>query len=405
MTRFHLYATHNDSDISSVLGRPEYSYRFVQSYFERALQRLGETHIIKSLSVDLADVHNESDVLLSFMPPHKVPASIVGTSIVVFAWEFDTLPDEGWLGDPRNNWYSVLERSPGAITLCAMTVETVKARLGADFPIVSISAPVWDDFSPLRMDKPVHEWTLSGHGIVIDSRSPALPESTVVDDFGVILDGVVYTSVFNPNDGRKEWVDLISAFIAAHRENRDATLVLKLIQTGLENGAPVVFDVAAALGHFECRVVVVQGYLDDVNYRRLCAWSTFAVNSSRGEGQCLPLLESMSAGVPAVAPDHTAMADYVNPGNSFVVESSPQLSYWPHDPRMKYTCFTYPVVWESLRDRFIESYDVAVSKPDVYGAKCDAAYTTARSLCSVAAVDSQLAEFFETVRRRSGIQQ
>src|SRR5690554_653962 len=42
------------------------------------------------------------------------------------------------------------------------------------------------------------------------------------------LDGVVFTSLFNPHDGRKNWVDMITAFCVEFRDQPDATLVLKL---------------------------------------------------------------------------------------------------------------------------------------------------------------------------------
>ena len=41
------------------------------------------------------------------------------------------------------------------------------------------------------------------------------------------VDGVVYVSVFNPKDGRKNWHHLITAFCWAFREVDDATLVLR----------------------------------------------------------------------------------------------------------------------------------------------------------------------------------
>ena len=44
----------------------------------------------------------------------------------------------------------------------------------------------------------------------------------------VVVDGVVYVSVFNPLDGRKNWHHLITAFCWAFRDTSDATLVLKM---------------------------------------------------------------------------------------------------------------------------------------------------------------------------------
>src|SRR5207253_2984059 len=43
------------------------------------------------------------------------------------------------------------------------------------------------------------------------------------------LTGVVYATVLNPFDGRKNWEDLLSGFLWALRDRADATLVIKLI--------------------------------------------------------------------------------------------------------------------------------------------------------------------------------
>ena len=47
------------------------------------------------------------------------------------------------------------------------------------------------------------------------------------------VEGVIYVSVFNPKDGRKNWHQLITAFCWAFRETADATLVLKITQNDL----------------------------------------------------------------------------------------------------------------------------------------------------------------------------
>ena len=49
------------------------------------------------------------------------------------------------------------------------------------------------------------------------------------------VDGVIYVSVFNPQDGRKNWHRLITAFCWAFREIDDATLVLKITHNDLSS--------------------------------------------------------------------------------------------------------------------------------------------------------------------------
>ncbi|RZA19666.1 MAG: glycosyltransferase family 1 protein, partial [Proteobacteria bacterium] len=126
------------------------------------------------------------------------------------------------------------------------------------------------------------------------------------------LEGVVYTSVLTPSDGRKNWEDMLTAFAWAFRDVQDAVLVLKLGGVNLEKRHHEMVALLSKLAPFKCRIVAIHGYLDAGNYEDLIAASDFYLNASRCEGLCMPLLEYLCAGVPAIAPDHTAMADYVD---------------------------------------------------------------------------------------------
>jgi glycosyltransferase involved in cell wall biosynthesis len=137
--------------------------------------------------------------------------------------------------------------------------------------------------------------------------------------------GVIYTSVLNPRDGRKNWSDMLTAFCYAHSDRDDATLILKFVHHDGSIPMTEVRDTLARLPAHKCRVVAVGGFLEEQAYRALIAASTFIVNSSLGEGQCLPLMEGMSYGKPVIAPRHTAMSEYVDKEVGFVVDSSEEL--------------------------------------------------------------------------------
>lgn len=415
--RFLLYAAHNRNRIGSALGKPDYSYLFVMKHFERFLPELGETVILEDLDDAPRTADPDSEMLLLFMPPHKVPVELVDSAIPVFAWEFDTIPDEDWDGDFRNNWYNVLERAPGGITHCRFVAETVKTRLGGDYPMGMIPSPTWDEFSRLYRPErdPLGSWSIDVDGVVVDSRSahvaedagrpldvdnPELDDRFEARTSRVDFEGVTFSYVFNPTDGRKEWMDAVSAFVDAFASEPGATLILKLVQVDLRRGAAMVWKAIAGLGRFDCRIVLVQAHLDGPSYDALIARPTFVLSSSRGEGQCLPLRESMSAGVPAVSPDHTAMADYVNARNAFVVKFSRRWSGWPHDPRAALRCLTYPVVWESLRDKLREAFVCATTDQDLYRTMSRAAFDEMKGFCSLATARTAMTQFVEDVRGR-----
>ena len=67
---------------------------------------------------------------------------------------------------------------------------------------------------------------------------------------------------------------------------------------------------------------------------------------------CMPLMEFMSAGVPAIAPDHTAMADYITTDNAFIVRGTREHNVWPHDPEQMFRTMRYRIEWDSIVEAF-----------------------------------------------------
>ena len=76
----------------------------------------------------------EACVFLSFSPPHRTPVNFACPTLPVFAWEFSTIPNEAFAGDPLNDWRTVLRASGAAITHSSYTVNAVREAMGADYP-------------------------------------------------------------------------------------------------------------------------------------------------------------------------------------------------------------------------------------------------------------------------------
>lgn len=214
------------------------------------------------------------------------------------------------------------------------------------------------------------------------------------------LNGVVYTSIFNPRDGRKNWEDILTAFCIAFREQKDVTLVFKMTYKDMSGYLEDVFSLLCQLHPFQCRVVVIHGYLQPDEYASLIGATSYIVNSSRSEGQCLPLMEYMSCGIPAIAPDNTAMADYVNESNSFVVASSPEPHYWPHDPQQIFTTLWYRPSWESLHAAYLESYQIATQSPETYSSMAQCAWESQYNYCSRDKLNIRLESFLDGMREK-----
>jgi glycosyltransferase involved in cell wall biosynthesis len=187
------------------------------------------------------------------------------------------------------------------------------------------------------------------------------------------LSGIVYTSVLNPKDGRKNWADILTAFCHALGDREDATLVLKMTHFSAAAYLEELLGLLAAIGPVRARILILHGFLAPDEYRQLVAATAWYVNASRGEGLCLPLMEFMASGVPAIAPDHTAMADYCDASSTLVVRSSREPTRWPNDPAARYRTRRYRIDWQSLADRFRESYAMATADSVRHGTMAAAA--------------------------------
>jgi glycosyltransferase involved in cell wall biosynthesis len=211
----------------------------------------------------------------------------------------------------------------------------------------------------------------------------------------VMLSGVVFTTVLNPRDGRKNWSDILTAFCHALGDREDATLVFKMTHHSVASFLGDLLMKLGEVGPIRARVLAVHGFLTDQEYHRLIAASSWYVNASRGEGLCLPLMEFMSAGVPGIAPAHTAMADYVDERSTLVVGASRVPTRWPNDPRHRVRTRYYRIDWESLAGRYREAYAIATNDPGRYATMSQAAAAAIRGYAGRERVAALLEDHLE----------
>lgn len=426
------HSTYGKNTIATSLGLPEYSYWFVRKAFAPLLEAWGVVAPVASPHEDVdpvfrsAEAHGQPCVFLSFSPPHQTPLNLACPTVPVFAWEYDTIPDEAWNDEPQNDWRTVLRRVPAAITHSEFSVRAVRRALGADYPIWSVPAPVADRQTGLessaagwrsRVELEVADalvfdtrdiaLSLFGYGQDVKSARAMRLLQASVREAGrgrrrITLEGVVYTTVLNPVDGRKNWADMAAGFIYAFRDEPHATLILKTTHRDLHEAVIPILQDLAKLGSFCCRILVVHGMLDDETYRRLVEATSYTVNTSHGEGQCLPLMEFMAAGRPAVAPRHTAMLEYVSPENAFVVADHHRPAFWPHDVRQANRCLRHQIEFADLVRRYRESFLVARDRPERYADMSRAAVAALRAFCGDGVVSERLGEVFGHLKMQTG---
>ena len=231
-------------------------------------------------------------------------------------------------------------------------------------------------------------------------RSSPKPVSEEVSNL-LELEGVVYTSILNPQDGRKNWEDLVTAFCWAFRGDENATLVLKMTHHKLATFLGKLLLLYSQMSPFRCRVVAIHGFLTSEQYQQLIDRSHLVVNSSHCEGQCLPLMEFMGQGVPAIAPDHTAMADYVTTKNTFVVKSSLYPTFWPLDERKAIRTLCYRIDWHSLMESFRDSFEIAINDEETYQSMSSASITSVEAVAGQEVVYNKMQDYLSRTAQKA----
>ncbi|MEN6556634.1 MAG: glycosyltransferase, partial [Thermoguttaceae bacterium] len=379
-------------------------------------------------AVNAARQEGLDPVHVIFRPFQEAHLSPTVRNVVVPAWEFPDIPNEAFDGNPQNDWVATANRCAMVLVGGPFTARALESA-GVRTPIRIVAVPTpeaYFDMPRWRSDRrtalncspyvfPQTDMQASGSPMVVAVPSspswrerlrvwamhgyrrwvkPCLPGrlKTVVGaalkagwgawrhaaiacprDRWLDLDGVVYTSVFNPIDGRKNWQDMITAFLCAMRDREDATLVMKLAN----NDPAVVGQVVDFYRRLDyahrCRVAIVPDFLDEADMLELARASTYYLTTTQAEGNCLPLMNYLAAGRPGISASHSAIADYFDADVGFVVESHPAPCAWPQDSRLRWRTTWHRLNWSSLVDQICESYRIAKEDRACYDRMASAA--------------------------------
>jgi hypothetical protein len=368
-------------------------------------------------------------VQVSFLPFQDFCPALSVPNIIVPAWEFPDVPDHVFDGNPHNDWVATARACDVVVVGGQFTVDTFQ-RAGIATPIRIVPVPTPDEYfripawrgdHPLHIPRPAYVfphpdvpdaamWDAPEHRtrdeappapsfrgrlrdrmrlIYSQYLKPLVPPAghtllkTLTRRLGrnawdryvescrrpyVDLSGVVYTCIFNPSDGRKNWEDLLTGFVWALRDRADATLVVKLVtknRTWIDR--ILMYYRCVGLAH-RCKVVFITDYLKDEHMLDLLRASAYYLTTTRAEGNCLPVMNYLAAGRPCVSPCHTAIGDYFTNEMGFIVEAHPEPSIWPHDSRLRFRTTWNRVVWTSLVEQLRQSYHVARHDRPAYDA-------------------------------------
>ena len=361
-------------------------------------------------------------------------------------WEFPRIPDRDFGWDTRQNWARIGGRASLIVTACQMTAQSFR-QAGVGCPVEVVPVPIADSAFRVPSWSPDFTWQttcryMSWGGPPVDpgerpAAFPSLPpgkrtawvargkdrydryirpwlslqaqqwlwqskeatlkalrsrKTTAVERLPRLqparleLSGLVYTTVFNLADQRKNPHDMLTAFLLAFKDRPDVTLVLKLATTPDTELHHVEYlrNLCSGFGiEHLCRVIVITDYLSDDDLLELFRATTFYVNTSRAEGACLPLQQALACSRPGIAPAHTAMADYMDDRVGFVIASQPEPTHWPHDPQRRIETNWHRLDWSSLHDQFLRSAELAGADQRRYEAMAASGHERMKNYASV----------------------
>ena len=381
-------------------------YAAAMRSFAPALSSLGAVEIVGSMAAARAVCAERRAqgwhcILFSFGSPRHAPLHAPCPIVPVFAWAFPTIPTGTADGDPRSDWRRVLRFAGRAITFSRFAAAAVRAAMGADFPVAVIPppprTPSGTAVAGLLPQPPAWRRTIRLRGIVFDSRDyaftpekPRLPPpvwdggSQFETGRDIDIEGLLVTSFLDFHDGRKDGDLLVRAFTTACQDYGDAVLLLKLTEP-VGHWMRALHVCLSAQPRFACRIIAMRGPLADEDYDAVISASHWYASAANAEGLCLAMQDFLAAGKPAIAPAHTAFADYLTPANALIVASEEEPWTWPQQPAPEPWSWTqhpddvgpttaHHVSWTSLVAALRQAYTLTATAPQAYAALSAAAH-------------------------------
>lgn len=344
------YSTALDGDLAQLLGAPHYSYRFAEAKFRAAFAAAGLALTLlpapeacataRALPGNPASDMAGGLVHLIFRSTEHIRLLKPARNIACFAWEFEVLRD--WTGPnehPFRNQVRMLSLCDEVWVPCTFTRDVLR-RHGIG-PVHVIPAPVVTPDRPRRS----RLQALAAIGqvgvmpLVAHFLRPAAENARIAAHGAVSLLDVlapppggtpplVYLAVLNPEDFRKNLDAMLRGFDHFQQAFGPAVLIVKLLTAAsrfpLDRAIAEILPNKLASGTVFAndRIVFFNRFLSDDDMGALFDLADFYLCTSLAEGQNLPLLEAMAHGVVPVSTAVTAMADYIDPDNSFVIETT-----------------------------------------------------------------------------------
>ena len=343
-------STEGEGEIGPQMGRAHYSYRLVSERFARLLAGAGfapinvrmpekykrKTDLSALIGRDVAD-----PVHIAFRWTENLRYMPSALNICHFAWEFEAISDRQLVsGRATSNQKRMLGLADEIWVPSNYTLNTLK-KFGLEKSYF-IPTPVCGAMLPVRLSKSdaadrlslvpsVPMFLSSGltHGAnnaVGDALMDGLGSRPFVEPWRRGNDVRIFLTVLNPEDLRKNLLNMLEGFaLATAQRGRDILVVKLSVPSGDYFGDSAPHEclrrryLFRPVSIYHPRILFVWDYLDDVQLSALYSMADFYLSASHCEGQNLPLLEAMAHGTVALSTRNTAMLDYIGDDTAVVI--------------------------------------------------------------------------------------
>lgn len=338
--------THGLNNVPSFApGRQHYSYEIARRKFESALRYLDlEMHDVPRPEIYTAPISRPflgpNCCHLIFKPAEWIRLLKGARNIACIAWEFDRLtpPRTQYPHHPFQNMRHMLTLADEVWTPCEFTRRVFHAngianvhRIPAPISVSTAPVPIRFPEIPSALDRVPWINLRLGFGryrdIVRGLPSRPCRLSEIFLDHYAARQPLVFVSILNPHDLRKNLTALIGGFLEFHSEDPDSLLLLKLI---VDNSSDRLDNVLTGIlplriSNYELidsnAIWLTTDYLPGPVLGDLYRASSAYLCTSLAEGQNLPLQEAMAWGAVPITTRHTAMLDYISADNAVIIRT------------------------------------------------------------------------------------
>ena len=316
-----------------VFGKAHYSYKVAARKYLSLMESIGYglreiirpeiyKHAVSFAHIENYDV-NDMNYHFIFKPIEHFNVLKTAFNIGVFAWEFDSIIDEDINKNPFNNQKRMLSMLD---EIWVPSNYTKKVLNASGFDNVRFVP------APILVPEIIEASSITSLIGECDSVKLNTAEVNVEEilPFKVNVDmsnySKTYIAILNPWDYRKNLTGLLTTFTEFSSEHPGALLIIKVIidnKTTFLNNINEILHIHLGLkGLQSSNVIFFSKYLEESEMYSLMKNADYYYNMSFAEGQFLPILEAMSVGTVAISPDSTAMSDYIDDDNAFVIDST-----------------------------------------------------------------------------------